>query len=68
MIEIKKLSKSNKLLAKIVNQAPSLVLDVSKLTIEVSQPSFKVKWCLNLINQNFSNILIHLGSIIIMIV
>ena len=43
MIEIKELNKYSKLPTLIVNQAPSLLLDVSKPTIKVSQPSFKVK-------------------------
>jgi len=44
MIEIKELNKSSKLPTLIVNQEPSLLLEVSKPTIEISQPSFKVKW------------------------
>jgi len=44
MIEIKVLNKSSKFPTQIVNWSLSRLLNVSKPTIELSQPSFKVKW------------------------
>jgi len=44
MIEIKVLNKSNKFLTQIANWTLSRLLNVLKPTIELAQPSFKVKW------------------------
>jgi len=43
MIEIKVLNKSSKFSTQIVNWSLSRLMDISKPTIELSQPSFKVK-------------------------
>ena len=44
MIDIKVLNKLRKFSTQIVNWSLSRLMDISKSTIELSQPSFKVKW------------------------